>query len=264
MEKHPLPPQNRIGLLDASLPLNESHPFHSSLPVHSTREKISKISRKRTRSPQNLPQSAQSKLRRTTQKLSLMLERISINKSSSRSIKIFSDMSSSSSISRNLFKNYHPCVIPSFYPSQIRTQILSTQISKIKDNFDSMRNLKLNSTRKLLNKKDEVELKEKLLVHNTFPVKNSKSFFNKMKSRAESNAQWVDYGESFANGIIIDNNQYVDEDDDDEDYRYGDDEDSNSENNPNNDYPSSEGEENEYEEENEDINSFVEEFDDDN
>ena len=67
------------------------------------------------------------------------------------------------------------------------------------------------------NKKDEVELKEKLLVHNTFPIKNqSKSFFSKMKSRAESNAQWVNYGENFANGIIFDTNQYLDEDDDDE------------------------------------------------
>ena len=128
-----------------------------------------------------------------------------------------------------------------------------------------MRNLKLNSTRKLLNKKDQVELKEKLLVHNTFPIKNqSKSLFSKMKSRAESNAQWVNYGENFANGIIFDTNQYLDEDDDDEDYQYGDDEDSNSENNPNNDYPSSEAEENEFEEENEGINSFVEEFEDDN
>ena len=100
-----------------------------------------------------------------------------------------------------------------------------------------MRNLKLNSTRKLLNKKDEVELKEKLLVHNTFPIKNqSKSFFSKMKSRAESNAQWVNYGENFANGIIFDTNHY----------------------------PSSESEENEFEEENEGINSFVEEFEDDN
>ena len=262
MEKHP---QNRITLLDDSLPLNEALTFHSSLPLKPSRAKISKINKKRSRSPHNITQSSQSKLRHTTQKLSLMLERISINKSPSRSVKIFSDMSSSSSISRNLFKNYHPCVIPSFYPSQIRAQILSTQISKIKDNFDSMRNLKLNSTRKLLNKKDEVELKEKLLVHNTFPIKNqSKSFFSKMKSRAESNAQWVNYGENFANGIIFDTNQYLDEDDDDEDYQYGDDEDSNSENNPNNDYPSSESEENEFEEENEGINSFVEEFEDDN
>lgn len=258
---------NSIKVIDDSLDLDEGFQFHKSLPMKmNNRSQITKINKKRTRSPHNSTQSSQSKLRHTTQKLSLMLERISINKSSSRSIKIFSDMSSSSSISRNLFKNYHPCVIPSYYPSQIKTQILTTQINKIKDNFDSMRNLKLNSTRKLLNKKDEVELKEKLLVHNTFPVKKeSKNFFNQMKTRAETNSQWFDTSETFANGIIIDNH-YTDEDDDDEDYQYGDDEDSNDENNPNNSYPSGEEEDEEegYPEEENDINSFVEELDHDN
>ena len=73
-----------------------------------------------------------------------MMERIHLDKNynysllnqkeiKKRKLRIFGDMSSSD-ISQNLFKNYYPCIIPSYYPNQIKTQIISSQINKITKN----------------------------------------------------------------------------------------------------------------------------------
>ena len=75
-----------------------------------------------------------------------MMERIHLDKNynysllnqkeiKKRKLRIFGDMSSSE-ISQNLFKNYYPCIIPSYYPNQIKTQIISSQINKITKNFE--------------------------------------------------------------------------------------------------------------------------------
>ncbi len=91
-----------------------------------------------------------------------MMERIHIDKKynysllnkneiKKRKLRIFGDMSSSSEISQNLFKNYYPCILPSYYPSQIKSQIILTQINKITNNFEAMRKLKENEkTNKLI------------------------------------------------------------------------------------------------------------------
>ena len=121
-----------------------------------------------------------------------------------------------SQISNNLFKNYYPCLLPPYYPDQIKEQIIDDQIEKLISNF----NLK-----KKDNKKKENEFKFTNL--------------NYLRELAEKQGEWItneDY-----DGNVYDDKEGLD----DEDY---DKSDSNDEHNSNNTYPEDESIENEDEE----------------
>ena len=156
-----------------------------------------------------------------------------------RKLRIFGDMSSSE-ISQNLFKNYYPCIIPSYYPNQIKTQIISSQINKITKNFEAIRKLKENEITKKLTQ-NEIRLLEKLkLNHNPIELKNNINKSNNnytnnnnyiipnyLKEYAENNGEWINENEYY-DGIerLEESNEYED--------------DSNNENNSINIYPEEE------------------------
>ena len=179
-----------------------------------------------------------------------MMERIHIDKNynysllnqkeiKKRKLKIFGDMSSSE-ISQNLFKNYYPCIIPSYYPNQIKTQIITSQINKITKNFEAIRKLKENEKTKKLTQ-NEIRMLEKLkLNHNPIELKNNVNEQNNnninnnnyiipnyLKEYAENNGEWIDENEYY-DGIerFEESNEY--------------DDDSNNENNSRNTYPEEE------------------------
>ena len=177
-----------------------------------------------------------------------MMERIYIDKNNNysllnqkeikkRKFRIFGDMSSSE-ISQNLFKNYYPCIIPSYYPNQIKTQIITSQINKIKKNFEAIRKLKENEITKKLTQ-NEIRLLEKLkLNHNPIELKNN---INKLNNNNLNNNNYIipDYLKEYAenNGEWIDENEYFDGIEKLEESNEYDDEDSNNENNSKNTYP---------------------------
>ena len=139
---------------------------------------------------------------------------LKINKKK-RGIKIFSDMSVSE-ISNNLFKNYYPCILPSYYPEQIKQQIIDDQLEKLISNFN--------------------ESKKEIIIKNKIKIQQNMDYLRQL---AEKQGEWVpSYPED----------DYDDRaDKDDEDY---DESDSNNENNSNNTYPEDESVENEDEEDN--------------
>lgn len=239
---------NTNNSLDPSLDLNEGLTFNFKIKAFSNNHKSNlpntslhnqnghSIHRKRNRSPLSSLYTNKKRNITLNEKITTMLERVSLgNSKPSRGIKIFSDMSSSSSISRNLFKNFHPCIIPEYYPSQIKTQVISTQIAKIRENFHSTRILKLNQTRQLLSNIDQAELKKRLLIHNPCSnrnaVKHSKkdafnnnSKFSYLQQIADQTGMWLPEDNDF-----VENECYSDEDDDSDD--------SNNEKNSNCTYP---------------------------
>ncbi len=179
-----------------------------------------------------------------------MMERIHLDKNynysllnqkeiKKRKLRIFGDMSSSE-ISQNLFKNYYPCIIPSYYPNQIKTQIISSQINKITKNFEAIRKLKENEITKKLTQ-NEIRILEKLkLNHNPIELKNNINKSNNnytnnnnyiipnyLKEYAENNGEWINENEYY-DGIerLEESNEYED--------------DSNNENNSINTYPDEE------------------------
>ncbi len=179
-----------------------------------------------------------------------MMERIHLDKNynysllnqkeiKKRKLRIFGDMSSSE-ISQNLFKNYYPCIIPSYYPNQIKTQIISSQINKITKNFEAIRKLKENEITKKLTQ-NEIRILEKLkLNHNPIELKNNINKSNNnytnnnnyiipnyLKEYAENNGEWINENEYY-DGIerLEESNEYED--------------DSNNENNSINTYPEEE------------------------
>jgi hypothetical protein len=179
-----------------------------------------------------------------------MMERIHLDKNynysllnqkeiKKRKLRIFGDMSSSE-ISQNLFKNYYHCIIPSYYPNQIKTQIISSQINKITKNFEAIRKLKENEITKKLTQ-NEIRILEKLkLNHNPIELKNNINKSNNnytnnnnyiipnyLKEYAENNGEWINENEYY-DGIerLEESNEYED--------------DSNNENNSINTYPEEE------------------------
>ena len=239
---------NTNNSLEPSLDLNEGLTINCKIKAFSNNRKSNlpntslnnqnehSIHRKRNKSPLSSLYTNKKRNITLNEKITTMLERVSLgNSKPSRGIKIFSDMSSSSSISRNLFKNFHPCIIPEYYPSQIKTQVISTQIAKIRENFHSTRILKLNQTRQLLSNIDQAELKKRLLIHNpcsnTNVVKHSKkdafsnnSKFSYLQQIADQTGMWLPEDNDF-----IENECHSDEDDDSDD--------SNNEKNSNCTYP---------------------------
>ena len=118
--------------------------------------------------------------------------------------------------SYNLFKNYYPCILPSYYPEQIKQQIIDDKLEKLISNFN--------------------ESKKELIIKNKIKIQQNMDYLRQL---AEKQGEWVPYPE---------NDDYYDEaDKDDEDY---DKSDSNNENNSNNTYPEDESIENENEENN--------------
>lgn len=239
---------NANNALDPTLELNEglsinfkikalSNNHKTNLPNTSLyNQNVHSIRRKRNRSPLSSLYSNKKRNITSNEKITTMLERVSLgNSKPSRGIKIFSDMSSSSSISKNLFKNYHPCIIPEYYPSQIRTQVISTQIAKIRENFNSTRILKLNQTRQLLSNIDQIELKKRLLIHNPCSNKNGEksskkdgfnnSKFSYLQQIADQTGTWLP-----EDNYYNENEYYSDNDSDVSD-------DSNNEKNSNFTYP---------------------------
>lgn len=139
-----------------------------------------------------------------------------------RGIKIFSDMSVSE-ISNNLFKNYYPCLLPSYYPEQIKQQIIDDQLEKLISNFSQSKN--------------------EININNKIKIKQNMDYLRQL---AEKQGEWVP--------SYPDEDYYNKEDKNDEDY---DESDSNNENNSNNTYPEDESLENE-----DDGNNFGDEYDD--
>ena len=140
-----------------------------------------------------------------------------------RGIKIFSDMSVSE-ISNNLFKNYYPCLLPSYYPEQITEQIIDNQLEKLISNFNQSKSEK--------NKQNKIKIYQNL---------------DYLRQLAEKQGEWVT--QNYDDQVYYDGQDY-----DDEDY---DKSDSNNENNSNNTYPEDESIENEDDEKN-----FGDEYDD--
>ena len=140
-----------------------------------------------------------------------MMERIYIDKKNNysllnqneinnRKIKIISDISSSE-ISENLFKNYFPCIIPSYYPNQIKTQI-----DKIK-NFDLNRKINLEEKGNKL-KKEEIKLYKFNLINSSNEIninKNNKKnnlkklFKESLREFVEKNCEFEDEKEYYIN-----------------------------------------------------------------
>lgn len=140
-----------------------------------------------------------------------MMERIYIDKKNNysllnqneinnRKIKIISDISSSE-ISENLFKNYFPCIIPSYYPNQIKTQI-----DKIK-NFDLNRKINLEEKGNKL-KKEEIKLYKFNLINSSNEINinknNKKNNFKKLFQKSlrefvEKNCEFEDEKEYYIN-----------------------------------------------------------------
>lgn len=194
-----------------------------------------------------------------------MMERIHINKKynysllnkneiKKRKLRIFGDMSSSSEISQNLFKNYYPCVLPSYYPTQIKSQIILTQINKITNNFESMRKLKENEKTNKLTPFERKQL-EKLKLFNNQNEKqniNNNIIPNHLRDYAENNGEWIE------------ENEYYDEIEKSEENEY-DDEDSNNENNSRNTYPEERSDsenEDSYENNRDDYNDYIDDYND--
>lgn len=140
-----------------------------------------------------------------------MMERIYIDKKNNysllnqneinnRKIKIISDISSSE-ISENLFKNYFPCIIPSYYPNQIKTQI-----DKIK-NFDLNRKINLEEKGNKF-KKEEIKLYKFNLINSSNEINinknNKKNNFKKLFQKSlrefvEKNCEFEDEKEYYIN-----------------------------------------------------------------
>lgn len=139
-----------------------------------------------------------------------------------RKIKIFSDgiILSSSSLLKNLYKNYYPCMISEYYSSQVRHSIIANQLNKAVGNLNSHR-------KKVMDKRRTTS--------SSVPIGHCgrSSIRSEPISQLNLNNKWV---------IVKNNRQeyYNESEDDDNDEKDEDfdDEDSNAENNPNTTYPS--------------------------
>ena len=127
-----------------------------------------------------------------------------------KGIKIFSDMSVSE-ISNNLFKNFYPCLLPSYYPDQITEQIIDSQIDKLISNF--------NRSKDIIHQQNKIKINPNL---------------DYLRQLAEKQGEW----------IFNDKEEQI-YDDHEEDVYDDDKSDSNNENNSNNTYPEDESIENE-------------------
>ena len=187
---------NKIKIMKPNLNLNEN---------------ISSTNRKRIRDLKEKNEYNNKLEKKRINSIRQMMERIYIDKKNNysllnqneinnRKIKIISDISSSE-ISENLFKNYFPCIIPSYYPNQIKTQI-----DKIK-NFDLNRKINLEEKGNKL-KKEEIKLYKFNLINSSNEINinknNKKNNFKKLFQKSlrefvEKNCEFEDEKEYYIN-----------------------------------------------------------------
>ena len=187
---------NKIKIMKPNLNLNEN---------------ISSTNRKRIRDLKEKNEYKNKLEKKRINSIRQMMERIYIDKKNNysllnqneinnRKIKIISDISSSE-ISENLFKNYFPCIIPSYYPNQIKTQI-----DKIK-NFDLNRKINLEEKGNKL-KKEEIKLYKFNLINSSNEIninKNNKKnnlkklFKESLREFVEKNCEFEDEKEYYIN-----------------------------------------------------------------
>ena len=187
---------NKIKIMKPNLNLNEN---------------ISSTNRKRIRDLKEKNEYNNKLEKKRINSIRQMMERIYIdkknnysllnqNEKNNRKIKIISDISSSE-ISENLFKNYFPCIIPSYYPNQIKTQI-----DKIK-NFDLNRKINLEEKGNKL-KKEEIKLYKFNLINSSNEINinknNKKNNFKKLFQKSlrefvEKNCEFEDEKEYYIN-----------------------------------------------------------------
>ena len=187
---------NKIKIMKPNLNLNEN---------------ISSTNRKRIRDLKEKNEYNNKLEKKRINSIRQMMERIYIDKKNNysllnqneinnRKIKIISDISSSE-ISENLFKNYFPCIIPSYYPNQIKTQI-----DKIK-NFDLNRKINLEEKGNKF-KKEEIKLLKFNLINSSNEINinknNKKNNFKKLFQKSlrefvEKNCEFEDEKEYYIN-----------------------------------------------------------------
>jgi hypothetical protein len=187
---------NKIKIMKPNLNLNEN---------------ISSTNRKRIRDLKEKNEYKNKLEKKRINSIRQMMERIYIdkknnysllnqNEKNNRKIKIISDISSSE-ISENLIKNYFPCIIPSYYPNQIKTQI-----DKIK-NFDLNRKINLEEKGNKL-KKEEIKLYKFNLINSSNEIninKNNKKnnlkklFKESLREFVEKNCEFEDEKEYYIN-----------------------------------------------------------------
>ena len=187
---------NKIKIMKPNLNLNEN---------------ISSTNRKRIRDLKEKNEYNNKLEKKRINSIRQMMERIYIDKKNNysllnqneinnRKIKIISDISSSE-ISENLIKNYFPCIIPSYYPNQIKTQI-----DKIK-NFDLNRKINLEEKGNKL-KKEEIKLYKFNLINSSNEINinknNKKNNFKKLfkeslREFVEKNCEFEDEKEYYIN-----------------------------------------------------------------
>ena len=187
---------NKIKIMKPNLNLNEN---------------ISSTNRKRIRDLKEKNEYKNKLEKKRINSIRQMMERIYIdkknnysllnqNEKNNRKIKIISDISSSE-ISENLIKNYFPCIIPSYYPNQIKTQI-----DKIK-NFDLNRKINLEEKGNKL-KKEEIKLYKFNLINCSNGINinknNKKNNFKKLfkeslREFVEKNCEFEDEKEYYIN-----------------------------------------------------------------
>ena len=187
---------NKIKIMKPNLNLNEN---------------ISSTNRKRIRDLKEKNEYNNKLEKKRINSIRQMMERIYIDKKNNysllnqneinnRKIKIISDISSSE-ISENIFKNYFPCIIPSYYPNQIKTQI-----DKIK-NFDLNRKINLEEKGNKF-KKEEIKLLKFNLINSSNEINinknNKKNNFKKLFQKSlrefvEKNCEFEDEKEYYIN-----------------------------------------------------------------
>ena len=187
---------NKIKIMKPNLNLNEN---------------ISSTNRKRIRDLKEKNEYNNKLEKKRINSIRQMMERIYIDKKNNysllnqneinnRKIKIISDISSSE-ISENIFKNYFPCIIPSYYPNQIKTQI-----DKIK-NFDLNRKINLEEKGNKF-KKEEIKLLKFNLINSSNEINinknNKKNNFKKLfkeslREFVEKNCEFEDEKEYYIN-----------------------------------------------------------------
>ena len=215
--------QHKIKLIKSNINLNDNN--------------ISSKNKKRIRNIEKVEDFVKIEKKKKTNSIVQMMERINLdtkydysqlkyNDIEKRKLKSFGDISSSK-ISKNLFNNYYPSIIPSYCTNQIKSQIITNQIDKMTTKFNLIRKLNNNEISKKENKK-----LEKFKIHKSYKINNN-NFIN-------TNYKNKNIISNSIRELLEKNNKYMNEYDYDElkkkeelnEYEY----DSNNENNSKNTY----------------------------
>ena len=208
--------QNKIKLIKPNINLNDN---------------ISSTNRKRIRNIKKVEDFEKKEKKKKTTSIRQMMERINLdskydysklkyNDIEKRKSSIFGDMSASE-ISKNLFNNYFPCIIPPYYTNQIKNQIISNQIDKITKQFNVIRKLNNNEISKIENKKfEKVKLKKSYKINNNNSIytndKNKNIVSKSIREFIEKNCEYIneyDYDELIQKEKL---NEYVNNDNNNE------------------------------------------------